>query len=79
MRRQRDEALKHCGDVLRALQQVSQAVGKAGNVSESQRSDYDAMKSGLDSAPLIAKKHFVPSFTNGSVKVKSPLWIMGVT
>ena len=32
MRRQRDEALKHCGDVLRALQQVSQAVGEAGNV-----------------------------------------------
>ena len=32
MRRQRDEALKHCGDMLRALQQVSQAVGKAGNV-----------------------------------------------
>ena len=32
MRRQRDEALKHCGDVLRALQQVSQAVGKEGNV-----------------------------------------------
>ena len=32
MRRQRDEALKHCGDVLIALQQVSQAVGEAGNV-----------------------------------------------
>ena len=32
MRRQRDEALKHCGDMLRALQQVSQAVGEAGNV-----------------------------------------------
>ena len=26
MRRQRDEALKHCGDMLRALQLVSQAV-----------------------------------------------------
>ena len=32
MRRQRDEALKHCGDMLRALQQVTQAVGEAGNV-----------------------------------------------
>ena len=32
MRRQRDEALKHCGDMLRALQQVSQAVGEAGNL-----------------------------------------------
>ena len=32
MRRQRDEALKHCGDMLRALQQVSQAVGETGNV-----------------------------------------------
>ena len=32
MRRERDEALKHCGDMLRALQQVPQAVGEAGNV-----------------------------------------------
>ena len=32
MWRQRDEALKHCGYMLRALQQVSQAVGEAGNV-----------------------------------------------
>ena len=32
MRRQRDEALKHCGDMLRALQQLTQAVGEAGNV-----------------------------------------------
>ena len=32
MRRQRDKALKHCGDMLRALQKVSQAVGEAGNV-----------------------------------------------
>ena len=32
MRRQRSEALKHCGDMLRALQQVSQAVGEAGIV-----------------------------------------------
>ena len=32
MRRQRDEALKHCGDIFRALQHVSQAVGEAGNV-----------------------------------------------
>ena len=32
IRRQRDEALKHCGDMLRALQQVTQAVGEAGNV-----------------------------------------------
>ena len=32
MRRQRDEALKHCGDMLRALQLVSQAVWEAGNV-----------------------------------------------
>ena len=32
MRRQRDEALKHCGDMVRALQQVSQAVGETGNV-----------------------------------------------
>ena len=32
MRRQRDEALKHCGDMLRALQQVSQTVREGGNV-----------------------------------------------
>ena len=32
MRRQRDEALKHYGDMLRAIQQVNQAVGEAGNV-----------------------------------------------
>ena len=35
MRRQRDEALKQCGDMLRALQQVSQAVGETGNVGPS--------------------------------------------
>ena len=32
MRRQRGEALKYCEDVLRALQQFSQALGEAGNV-----------------------------------------------
>ena len=32
MKSQRDEALKHCWYMLRALQQVSQAVGEAGNV-----------------------------------------------
>ena len=32
MKSQRDEALKQCWYMLRALQQVSQAVGEAGNV-----------------------------------------------
>ena len=69
----------------KGLQLATCLQGKAqkvlSSIPESQRSDYEAMKSALkrDSAPLTAKMRFVPSFANGNEKVKSPSWTMVVT